>query len=92
MHCNHRSNVKRKTKITIETKRLTLIRQINKATRVRCPSCDKQVDMMTPDQAAIMFRISTRTIHRMVEEGTAHFTETSDGLLMICVKSLSFRA
>jgi hypothetical protein len=89
MHGSHRSNVKRKTKLIIETKRLTIIRQIGNITRSWCPSCDRQVQKVTPDQAAMMFRMSTRKIHRMVEEGQVHFIETSDGLLLICVDSLT---
>lgn len=48
--------------------------------------------MLPADQAAILFRLSSRTIHRMVEEGKLHFTETPDGLLLICLNSLSGEA
>lgn len=46
--------------------------------------------MVTPEQAAVLFHLSTRQIHHMVDEGTVHFVEMSDGLLMICLKSLTF--
>lgn len=41
------------------------------------------------DQAAILLRLSSRRIHRMVDEGKLHFTETPVGLLLMCIESLS---
>ena len=41
-----------------------------------------------PDEAAELGHVSTRTIYRWIEAETLHFTETSEGLLMICLDSL----
>lgn len=32
--------------------------------------------------------ISSRTIHRLVESGAVHFTETPEGVLLVCLSSL----
>ena len=45
--------------------------------------------MGTPDEAAILAHVSSRTIYRWVEAETIHFAETPDGLLLICLNSLS---
>jgi len=81
--------MKRRTEITIEASRLTLISRSGGATSAWCSLCDAQVEMISPDQAASLLRVSTRIIHRMVDEGNLHFVETPDGALLICVKSLS---
>ena len=43
--------------------------------------------MVTANEAAILFRLSEREIHRMLDDGKLHFTETSEGLLLICINS-----
>jgi len=43
--------------------------------------------MVTPDEAAIISRVNTRTIYRWVEMGAVHFMEHS-GQLWVCLNSL----
>jgi len=81
--------MKRRTEITIEASRLTLISRGGGANSAWCPLCDAQVEMLSPDQAAILLRVSTRIIHQMVNEGKLHFIKTPDGLLLICVNLFS---
>jgi hypothetical protein len=81
--------MKRRTEITIESRKLTLIRRVGGVKRTWCPSCNKEVEMLSADEAVILFRLSSRKIHRMVDEGKLHFTETPDGLLLICMNSFS---
>jgi predicted site-specific integrase-resolvase len=45
--------------------------------------------MVTTDEAAILARVSARTIFRWVEAGRVHYTETPEGLLLICPDSLA---
>jgi hypothetical protein len=80
--------MKRRTEITIETSRLTLIGRRGGATRAWCPLCEAHVEMVSHDQAVGLLRVSTRIIHQMVDEEKLHFIETPDGLLLICVNSL----
>jgi len=44
--------------------------------------------MGTPEEAAMMAGVSWRTISQWVEEGRVHFTETPEGLLLICINSV----
>jgi hypothetical protein len=81
--------VKRRTEITIESSRLMIIRQVDSAPRVSCQVCNERIEMVTPDHAASLFRLSTRIIHRMIEDGKVHFRESSDGSLLICPNSIS---
>jgi len=80
--------MKRRTEIIIESSRFVSIRQVG-AARVGCLECDGDIEMVTPSHAATLFRLSTRVIHRLVEEGRVHFRETPDGSLLICLNSLS---
>jgi predicted site-specific integrase-resolvase len=44
--------------------------------------------MVTPDEAAQLCQVSTRTIYRRIETGRFHFTETENGFSLICLQSL----
>ena len=44
--------------------------------------------MVTPDEAAQLWQVSTRTIYRRIETGRLHFTETERGFSLICLQSL----
>jgi hypothetical protein len=44
--------------------------------------------MVTPDEAAQLCQVSTRTIYRRIETGRFHFTETEKGFSLICLQSL----
>lgn len=44
--------------------------------------------MVTPDEAAQLWNVSTRTIYRRIENGQLHFTETERGFSLICIPSL----
>jgi hypothetical protein len=43
--------------------------------------------MITPVDAAVLARVSTRTIYRWIEAEKLHFTETPDGLLHVCLNA-----
>lgn len=45
--------------------------------------------MVTPERAAAIAGVTVRTINRWVEAESVHFTETRNGLLLLCVYSLS---
>ena len=46
------------------------------------------VEMITPDEAAKLAGMSSRSLYRLVEAESIHFTETHDGSLLICLNSL----
>ena len=81
--------MKRRTEFTIETERLiVLTRSITRRELSWCSCCDEGVDMLSTDSAALIGKVSSRTIFRWVEAGIVHSFETPDGLLRICPNSL----
>lgn len=80
---------KRKTEITVETERLLLIRRRRPWVRAWCDGCAKHANMITAAEAAAAARVSSRTVYRWVEAEKVHFTETLEGLLLICFNSLT---
>ncbi len=54
-----------------------------------CEECNEPSGMITPDEAAALCEVGTRTVYRWLENGTIHFTENAEGALLICLKSLA---
>jgi len=79
---------KRRTEITVETDRVLVVRRRSRAVQAWCVSCAGRVQMVTPDEAAVVAGVSVRMICRRVEAEKVHFAETPDGLLLICLNSL----
>lgn len=79
---------KRKTKITVETERLVIVKRKEKDEYGWCEWCNARVRIITPEEAAVAAHLSTRTIYRWVEAERLHFTETPEGFLRICLDSL----
>jgi excisionase family DNA binding protein len=79
-------NRKRSVKITVENN-LLIVRHSSRAL-VCCPECPAQIQMITPEEAATLVGVSTRTIYRWVEVEHPHFTETPEGRLLVCPNSL----
>jgi hypothetical protein len=57
-----------------------------------CAQCAAEVEMLTPDEAAMLARTSVRSIFRRTELGQLHFSETPAGKLFICLHSLTSHA
>jgi hypothetical protein len=45
--------------------------------------------MIAPEVAARLSAVSARTVYGWAEAGRVHFSETTDGLLLICANSLT---
>ena len=80
---------KRGTEITVETERVLVIRRRYRAVEEWCVGCNETVLMIRPDQAAAVAGVSLRSIFTEVEAATLHFVEKPDGMLLICLNSLS---
>ncbi len=80
---------RRRTEITIETRKVTLIHQrsMNSAP-AWCVDCAAAVEMLHPEQAAALTGSDTRTLYREIEAGRLHFQALADGRLLICLPSL----
>lgn len=76
--------------MTVETEEKTVLRgsQGQRLTLMWCPACQREVEMVTPEQAAQIARVEERAVDGWVEAGTVHFIEDF-GRLWICVSALS---
>jgi len=76
--------------VTIETEESIVLRgSPNRSSALMwCPGCRRQVEMVTPEQAAQIAGVSTRTIYLWLESGAVHFVEDREHLL-ICVSAIS---
>jgi excisionase family DNA binding protein len=79
--------MKRRTEITVETN-LLIIRPSSARASQLCAECPSPVLLITPEEAAVLARVSTRDVYRWVEAAQLHFTETADGRLFVCPRSL----
>ena len=81
---------RRKTVESVAEKRQVVI--INRpfgSPQQRCDKCTEPSGMITPDEAAAICRVSTRTVYRWLETGAIHFSEAAEGALLICLRSLA---
>ena len=55
----------------------------------RCERCAEPSGMITPDEAAALCEVSTRTVYRWLETGAIHFSEAVEEGVLICLSSLA---
>ena len=79
---------KRHIEITIEHEEKISIRGIRRSGQQHCPECGRTVNLISVEEAMAVSGAGSRTIHRWVEQGRVHFTETPNGFLVICLNSL----
>jgi hypothetical protein len=77
----------RRTEIKLITERSISIKSSRSLTAL-CARCGREVQMFTPGQAALVSGLSSREVYHRVEAGEVHFTETVEGLLLVCLDSL----
>ena len=78
---------RKRTEITIETERTLFISSPRKVISW-CAACGAPAKMVPVDEAALVARIDSRTIFRLVEAGRLHSSDTTEGLLLVCLDSL----
>lgn len=54
-----------------------------------CKCCGKEVQMITVFEAAKLAMVSTFTIYSNVKDGEVHGWKTAEGILLVCLNSLS---
>jgi hypothetical protein len=54
-----------------------------------CERCRAEVQMITVFEAAKLTAASTHTIRSIVEDGQIHGWTTAEGILLVCLNSLS---
>ena len=77
----------RRTEITIETSRRVIVRHRHSSRQGWCEECLSEVRMLTPEEAATLLNVSSRSIYRGIEAGSIHFSESS-GTMFVCAQSL----
>lgn len=78
---------KKRTEITVETERTVLVRRRGISVLAHCEKCGKTVNMIRPEEAAILTGTTLRTVYRRLRAGEVHSKKMSDGSLMICNES-----
>lgn len=80
---------KRQTEKAVEIHEVYVIRTKSGSLPPLCNKCATGNSiMLPPEQAAIVANVPTRTIYRWVEAATIHFSDTPNGSLIVCLKSL----
>jgi hypothetical protein len=82
------SDTKRRIEITVERRRILLVRRRNPSAPISCEVCTGNPQMLPLDEAARLLGMSERAIFRRVEARQVHFIETPDGRLYVCGSSL----
>jgi Helix-turn-helix domain len=78
---------RRRIEITVKTRQMIIRRTTNPAPGW-CMECSSAARLITPEEAAALAGVSTRTIYRWVEAGQLHFTEPAEPSPLICLNSL----
>lgn len=79
--------VRRRTEIIAETQEVVVRRACREAVGW-CAGCSEQARMLTLQKAMSLTGASSREIHRRLEAGKVHFTETPEGFVLVCMNSL----
>lgn len=78
----------KRTEITIETDRIVVLSRRKVSVVSWCHECGRRIKIITVDEAATIAGVTSRTIYRWADAEKLHFTETAEGVLMICSSSL----
>jgi excisionase family DNA binding protein len=79
---------KRRMEITVERRRVLHISRRRFSMIAWCAACGERSRMVMPDEAAAVTGVTSRTIYRWIEAERLHYTETPEGILLICINSL----
>lgn len=78
--------MRKRTVTTIEIHQIVIVRRPGGAALAWCPTCLKEVEMVPPEEAALLAGVSLRDICRGVGADDIHLVETANGGL-ICLNS-----
>ncbi|HWO00856.1 MAG TPA: hypothetical protein VNS63_16475 [Blastocatellia bacterium] len=77
----------KRTEIAIETARVIVISG-RRRMLAWCAECNKEVNWLTVEEAALLASGSSRDVVEMVEAGELHSSETREGILIVCTNSI----
>ena len=73
----------------IEIHERLIVRTASGSLPALCEQCAAgDAILLSPEQASALTGISARMIYRLVEAGTIHYREASNGKLVVCIKTL----
>jgi hypothetical protein len=78
----------KRTQITIETNRVLIIRRV-RSSRAWCQQCSCEADVVGLEEASVLTGMTQPALRECVETGKWHFSESSNGTLLICLDSLT---
>ena len=78
----------KRTIVNVEIEQV-LLTNVSGLTQLRCAGCGGTVPMLTPEQAGILADLSLRAIHRLIEAGEFHSTDSPAGTPLVCANSLA---
>ena len=73
----------------VQKRQVVIINRPFVSPQQHCEKCTEPSGMITPDEAAALCEVSTRTVYRWLETGAIHFSETVGEGLLICLSSLA---
>jgi hypothetical protein len=76
----------------VQKRQLVIINRPFISPQKQCDKCAEPSGMITPDEAAALCEVNTRTIYRWLETGSIHFSEIVSEGLLICLSSLAATA
>lgn len=81
----------RSFEFTVEKTETFTVRMVRKVVNSWCSHCGCETRMSSPEAAAEITSVSKRQVYAGIEDGTTHFNEAEDGLILVCLKSLEQR-
>jgi hypothetical protein len=81
---------RRRIAIAVQVDRVVQLRTSAVPIRAGCPACGAEVLMASPETAALLAGVGVRAVYRAIEAGTIHFVESSEDLVLVCLRSLGF--
>jgi hypothetical protein len=79
---------KRHTRILIEKDEVVVWRRPAKPAAAWCSKCQRETQMVTPMQAALLCQVDQSRIKEWIQRGALHVSEAASSGLLICLKSL----
>ena len=78
---------KRRLELEVETETIVLRGQAPVVSW--CGECERLSPRITPSQAAMIAGVTDMAVYKMIKRGLLHPTETPDGRLQVCLRSLT---
>lgn len=77
-----------RTQSSIEIDDVFVVKRLGHSVEGWCAGCGVRATLLTPEDAAMLTGMETRSIYRLVEAGEIHWAEGSETLLLVCLGSL----